>query len=115
MKRKCGERSTSASASLRLSMHTAATKSSRRFRTGRIATISSDSLACVAIHGQTARPTLRRCKIHDGASGGLFVYDGGKGVLEECEISGNRLAGVEIREGASPLLRRCNVHDGAAA
>jgi parallel beta-helix repeat protein len=74
--------------------------------------ITSNSLACVAIHGDGARPTLRRCKLHGGASGGLFIYDNGEGVVEDCEIYANTFAGVEVRAGGNPVLRRCRIHDG---
>jgi serine/threonine-protein kinase len=74
--------------------------------------ITSDSLACVAIHGATTRPTFRNCRIHDGKSGGLFFYDNAHGLVDRCEIDGHALACVEIREGADPVLRGCRIHDG---
>src|SRR5439155_17230254 len=40
--------------------------------------ITSQSLACVAIHGG-ADPRLRRNRIHDGKQGGVFVYENGQG------------------------------------
>jgi parallel beta-helix repeat protein len=74
--------------------------------------ISSDSLACVAIHGPDAEPVLRGCKIHDGRSGGIFIYDGSKGLIEDCEIFGNGRAGIAIRTGGDPIIRRCNIFEG---
>lgn len=74
--------------------------------------ISSDSLACVAIHGANADPVLRGCKIHDGRSGGIFIYDSSKGLIEDCEISGNGRAGIAIRTGGDPLIRRCKIFEG---
>jgi F-box protein 11 len=73
--------------------------------------ITSDSLACVAIHGATADPILRRCRIHDGATGGVFVWDGGRGTVEDCDVHGHVFAGVEIKSGANPTLRRCVIRD----
>lgn len=73
--------------------------------------ITSESLSCVAIHGG-ADPTLRRNRIHDGQSGGVFFYDNGSGTLEDNDIFGNALAGVAITEGSSPTLRRNRIHDG---
>ena len=67
--------------------------------------ISSQSLACVAIHGG-ADPRLRRNRIHDGKSGGVFVYESGQGTLEDNEIFGNAFAGVKIQEDGNPTLRR---------
>ena len=63
--------------------------------------ISSQSLACVAIR-DGADPRLRRNKIHDGKQSGVFVYDGGLGTLEDNDITGNALAGVEISDRRQP-------------
>ncbi len=73
--------------------------------------ISSDALACVAIHGTTAQPLIRRCRIHDGQQGGVFVYDKGQGTIEDCDIFNNAVAGVEIWQESAPILRGCRIHD----
>jgi len=67
--------------------------------------LSSESLACVAIHNN-ADPRLRRNRIHDGKQAGVFCYENGQGILEENEIFANALAGVQIKGGANPTLRR---------
>jgi F-box protein 11 len=73
--------------------------------------ITSQSLACVAIHGG-ADPRLRRNCIHDGNEGGVSVYDNGKGTLEENDIFANIPSGVEISTSGDPRLRRNRIHDG---
>ncbi len=73
--------------------------------------ISSQSNACVGIHNG-ADPRLRRNRIHDGKSVGVYVYENGQGVLEDNDIFANALAGVVIMEGSNPTLRRNRVHDG---
>ena len=73
--------------------------------------ISSESLACVAIHGG-ADPRLRRNRVHDGKRSGVLVCENGQGTLGDNDIFGNALAGVEIREGGNPILRRNRIHDG---
>ena len=73
--------------------------------------ITSDNLACVAIH-DGADPRLRRNRIHDGKQSGVFVYENGQGVLEDNDIFGNALAGVVIGGGDNPTLRRNRIHDG---
>jgi hypothetical protein len=45
--------------------------------------ITSNSRSCVAIHGATANPVIRRCQIHDGKECGVFVYKNGTGTVEE--------------------------------
>jgi F-box protein 11 len=73
--------------------------------------ITSQSYACVIIHGG-ADPRLRRCRMHDSKKGdGVFVYDQGQGLLEDCEITGNTSSGIEVVTGGAPTLRRCRIHD----
>jgi F-box protein 11 len=73
--------------------------------------ITSDNLACVAIH-DGADPRLRRNRIHDGKQSGVFVYENGQGVLEDNDIFGNALTGVVIGGGGNPMVRRNRIHDG---
>ena len=40
----------------------------------------------IAIHGPTAEPVIRRCKIHDGTSVGVLISDSGCGTLKDCDI-----------------------------
>ena len=73
--------------------------------------ITSQSGACVAIHGG-ADPRLRRNAIHDGKQVGVYVYDQGLGALEDNDITANVLAGVNITTGGNPTLRSNTIHDG---
>ncbi len=74
--------------------------------------ISNDSLACLAIHGPMANPTVRNCRIHDSKDGGgVFVFDRGRGIIEKCDVFRNHLAGVEAREGSAPIVRGCTIRD----
>jgi F-box protein 11 len=76
--------------------------------------ITSDSLSCIGIHGLTAKPRISRCKIHDSKEGGIYIYENGQGIVEDCDIFANTLSGVEIQEEANPTIRRCKVHDNGA-
>jgi hypothetical protein len=58
--------------------------------------ISNESSACVSIHGSSASPIIRSCKIHDGNSYGIWVWDNAAGVIEDCEVYDNAGAGVVI-------------------
>lgn len=73
--------------------------------------ITSQSLACVAIHNG-ADPRLRRNRIHDGKQGGVMIYESGLGTLEDNDIFGNVFAGVEIKTGSDPTLRQNRIHGG---
>ena len=73
--------------------------------------ISSQSLACVAIH-DGADPRLRRNRIHHGREQGVLVYNEALGTLEDNEIFENGGSGVEIRAGSSPTLRDNRIYNG---
>lgn len=77
--------------------------------------ISSDSLACVAIHNPTAAPLIRACRIHHGADSGVYAFDGAQGVIEACDIHENTNIGVAITGGATTSLRDCHIRHGADA
>ncbi len=73
--------------------------------------ISSQTGACVAIHSG-ADPFLRHNKIRDGKKVGIYVFDNGRGIIEENEIFRNAYSGVRIETGGNPILRRNKIHDG---
>jgi parallel beta-helix repeat protein len=75
--------------------------------------ITSNSLACIGIHGG-ADPRIRRNRIHDSEKSGVFVYDNGKGILEENDIFSNAFSCIEIKTGGNPTFRRNQIHDGKA-
>lgn len=77
--------------------------------------ISSDSLACVAIHNSTAMPVIRDCRIHHSADSGVFAFDGARGEIEKCDISENSNVGVAITGGASTSVVDCHIHHGSDA
>ena len=77
--------------------------------------ISSDSLACVAIHNPTAAPVIRDCRIHHGVDSGVFAFDGAQGVIEACDISENANVAIAITGGASTSVTNCHIHHGADA
>jgi F-box protein 11 len=73
--------------------------------------ITSDSLACVAVAGSAATPTIRNCRIHDGQDSGVFVLQQGKGTIESCDIFRNKQAGIVITDAADPVVRNCQLRD----
>ncbi|MEK8015805.1 MAG: right-handed parallel beta-helix repeat-containing protein [Candidatus Parabeggiatoa sp.] len=73
--------------------------------------MTSDSLSCIGIHGNEAEGIVRHCKIHDGNEPGIMVYDNGTGQIENCDIFGNALAGIEIKTGGNPVVQHCQIHD----
>ena len=77
--------------------------------------VSSETLACVAVHGSGAAPLIKRCRIHDGADSGLYFFDGASGEVEDCEVYGNANVGVAVTGGARAVIRRSKVYAGANA
>jgi len=73
--------------------------------------ITGRSLSCVAI-SNAVDPRVRRNRIHDGASTGLFVYNDARGTYEDNEIFANDLSGVQVSHNADPVVRRNRIHDG---
>lgn len=74
--------------------------------------ITSSSLACMGVHNAESEVIVRRCRIHDGNESGIYFYDNATGIVEDCSIHGNALAGVAITRGANPLVRNCRMYDG---
>jgi F-box protein 11 len=74
--------------------------------------ISNETLACIALHGPDADPVIRRCRIHDCASGGILIFQNAKGIISDCEIYKNTRAGIAIHQEGNPQIRRCRIYDG---
>ncbi len=78
-------------------------------------TITSESLACLSLHGSTTAALVRGCTIRNGAAAGIDIYDGAQGTVEDCQIFGNTRAGIEISNAANPVIRRCKIQHGLAS
>lgn len=76
--------------------------------------LTSKGLAVLAIRDNDGA-TIRRNVIHDGAQGGMFIFENGKALVEDNTIFGNRLAGIEIKEGAAPIIRGNTIRDGGGS
>lgn len=72
--------------------------------------ITSDTWACVTVHGANTVATIRDCRTHDGERSGVWVYWRGRGTFEGCDIFGNARAGVEVRLAGDPIVRNCRIH-----
>lgn len=72
--------------------------------------VTSDSLACVAIHNPTAAPVIRNCRIHHGADSGVFAFGGARGAVEACDIFENANVAVAVTREASTGVANCHVH-----
>ena len=52
-----------------------------------------------------ANPTVVRCEIHHGQTGGVYVHDNGRGQFIENKIHSNNFAGVWITSNSDPTIR----------
>ncbi|MCP9493859.1 MAG: right-handed parallel beta-helix repeat-containing protein [Pyrinomonadaceae bacterium MAG19_C2-C3] len=77
--------------------------------------ISSDSLACVAIHNPNAAPVIRACRIHHGVDSGIYAFDGAGGSIEACDIFENANINIAISAGARTNVTGCHIHHGLDA
>lgn len=69
-------------------------------------------LFCCFLFRSGSNPVIRRNKIWGGKNGGVLIYNGGLGIIEENEIFDNAMAGVWIKTESNPILRRNKIHDG---
>lgn len=72
--------------------------------------ITSDSLSSIAIHGSTSDPVIQNCQIRDGKQSGIYVYENGRGTIEDCELVNNSTTAITVDTGANPLIRRSKLH-----
>lgn len=77
--------------------------------------ISSDSLACIAIHNPNAAPVIRDCRIHHGVDSGIYAFDGAGGSIEGCDIFENANINVALAAGARTNVTGCHIHHGRDA
>lgn len=59
-----------------------------------------------------SNPVIKGNKIWGGQNGGVLVYNGGLGILEQNEIFDNAMAGVWIKTDSNPTLKRNKIYDG---
>ena len=74
--------------------------------------LTSETNACLSVHGSKSYALVRRCTIHDGGDAGVAFLDKAAGVMEDCEIFGNAAPGVLIAEESGPTIQKCNIHNG---
>lgn len=86
------------------------------FITSNLRLLFLGKLQCAKFLSRTgSNPIIRRNKIWGGQNGGVLVYNGGLGLLEQNEIFDNAMAGVWIKTDSNPILRRNKIYDGREA
>ena len=73
--------------------------------------ITSQGSSCVGIH-HGGDPILKGNRIHGSTQGGVFVFDNGKGILEDNEIYENSFSGIEIKNFGNPILHHNIIRKG---
>uniref|UniRef100_A0A7N6BYC4 F-box protein 11a n=1 Tax=Anabas testudineus TaxID=64144 RepID=A0A7N6BYC4_ANATE len=59
-----------------------------------------------------ANPTVVRCEIHHGQTGGIYVHEKGRGQFIENKIYANNFAGVWITSNSDPTIRGNAIFNG---
>lgn len=72
--------------------------------------LTSKSEACIKIYGEQTKPEIYKCRIHHGRKSGVVFSDKSAGKLDNCDITGNDLAGIEIKENSNPFISNCKIH-----
>ena len=52
-----------------------------------------------------ANPTVVKCEIHHGQTGGIYVHENGRGQFIENRIHSNNFAGVWVTSNSDPTIR----------
>ena len=67
----------------------------------------------VSIWGTESSATLRRCRILARKNANVAINNGGRGILQDCDLSYNADAGIHVRDKSSFVtVQQCRVHDG---
>lgn len=77
--------------------------------------ITSDALACIALHDAAASSLIRRCYIHHGADSGIYAFNGAQGRVEDCLIEAHRNVCVAVTGQARLALVRSRIQNGENA
>ncbi len=59
-----------------------------------------------------ANPTVVKCEIHHGQTGGIYVHENGRGQFIENRIHSNNFAGVWITSNSDPTIRKNEIYNG---
>lgn len=73
--------------------------------------ISSETECSAICISDTGSPLIRDCMIHGSKQNGVYIYNGGRGILERCDIYDNSNAGISVGKDAAPTIRECKIHD----
>lgn len=74
--------------------------------------VTSNTQACVAVHGLSTHPIIQHCRLHDAGASGLFIEPHAHVTVEDCHIFRNELPGIAIQGYAHAVIKRCKVYGG---
>ena len=67
----------------------------------------------IVIRG-SAQPVIQHCRIHAGNGPGiLFAGNEAGGLIEHCEITDNKTAGILLQKSGRPTIRACQIQNNA--
>jgi Right handed beta helix region/Pectinesterase len=77
--------------------------------------ITSNALACIALHEAAATSLIRRCYIHHGADSGIYAFNGAQGRVEDCLIEAHRNVCIAVMGQARLALVGSRIQNGEDA
>ncbi|MDO4575503.1 MAG: right-handed parallel beta-helix repeat-containing protein, partial [Planctomycetia bacterium] len=77
--------------------------------------IFSEHFHGLDVNGVTATPILDQCTLHDCGMAGMVFRDSARGTVQNCNIYGNTLYGMDVKTNGNPTVRGCDIHDGKDA
>lgn len=76
--------------------------------------LGSGTKGCVWVHGKSAAPYLRKCRITATTGEGALVTEGAGGSFEECDFFESAGTQAHVTGGANPTFQSCGFRKGKA-
>lgn len=64
------------------------------------------------IECKAGNPTVVKCTIHHGETGGVYFHSGARGQFLENKIHSNKFAGIWITSKSNPTIRSNEIYNG---
>ena len=65
----------------------------------------------LVVYGNSTNPTLTFCKVFNCQGVGIYVWQGGKGTFNNCEVYGNAKTGIEVQNNGNPNVTGCKFYN----
>lgn len=66
----------------------------------------------IFVEGKDADPIVEKCVLKNCGGPGACIILEGRGQFKDCEIYGNKMAGIEVTEAGNPTVTECQIYEG---